>query len=131
LAGVWGQMGRYFFVFACIDRYTLTSANTRIRAVSGPSAARWSLGIATLLWYIIIQRHDRDLLIMVLTEIIAYLILCMLYPCIVLEMSISNYLVIEKSLQRQQIENFVLFVGQFLLNVTSVVYLLCGIESFS
>jgi len=65
--------------------------------------------------HVIIQRHDRDLLIMVVTEVIAYIILIILYPCIVTEVSITNYLGILKSRQRQQIEHFVLFYSQFLL----------------
>ncbi len=69
----------------------------------------------------VIQRHDRDLLIMVVTEVIAYIILIILYPCIVTKVSITNYLGILKSRQRQQIENFVLFYSQYLLSVTNAI----------
>jgi hypothetical protein len=193
LANAWGQMSRYFCVYACIDRYTLTSANPRVRAISRPSVALWSLSISAVLWHIIpihimifysiingrcgaygpyfifssiynllviwvipcitmaifgymaysnikqlhrrirpmqndrgnnqenmvIHRRDRDLFIMVLTEVIAYIILMIPYPCITTEIAVTNYLIPQKSLQRQQIENFVMFLSQFLLNVTN------------
>jgi hypothetical protein len=53
LANVWGQMSRCFIVFACIDRYVLTSPNARTRAANRPSVALWSLGIGTVIWHII------------------------------------------------------------------------------
>ena len=53
LGNVWGQMARFFIVLACIDRYTLTSENVNIRALSRPLIARWSMIIGTIIWHIL------------------------------------------------------------------------------
>jgi magnesium-transporting ATPase (P-type) len=53
LANILGQMSRCFICFACIDRYAMTSANPRVRALSRPSVALWCLGIGTVIWFII------------------------------------------------------------------------------
>jgi hypothetical protein len=46
---------------------------------------------------IIIHRRDRDLFVMVLTEIVAYIIMMLFYPGITVEIAITNYLAITKS----------------------------------
>jgi hypothetical protein len=48
--------------------------------------------------HIIIHRRDRDLLVMVLSEVVPYVVMMLVYPGITLEMSITNYLAISKSL---------------------------------
>jgi hypothetical protein len=189
LANAWGQMSKYFIVFACIDRYVLTSGNARVRAFSRPSVALWAIGIATVVWHIIpvhilillsimngrcgaygpyfiyysvynivfawlipsatmiafgymaysnikrlhtrvrpigadrginhanvtLHRRDRDLFIMVLTEVIGFFILALLYPCITAEVSITNYTTTNKTPDRLKIEGFIAFISQVLL----------------
>jgi hypothetical protein len=191
LANVWGEMSRYFMVFACIDRYALTSGNARVRAFSRPSVALRLIGISIVVWHVvpahilillsimdgrcgaygpyfifysvynlaftwlipcatmitfgymaysnikrlhtrvqpigndrginhtngILHRRDRDLFIMVLIEAIAFFILAILYPCILAEVSITNYITIHKSPDRLKIEGFIYFIAQFLLSV--------------
>jgi hypothetical protein len=67
----------------------------------------------------ILRRRDRDLFIMVLTEVIAFFTLVTLYPCIVTEVSITNYITINKTPDRLKIEGFITFLSQFLLSVTN------------
>jgi hypothetical protein len=64
-----------------------------------------------------IHRRDRELLSMLLSEIIIYIVATLLYPFILLEASITNLMSIEKSLQQIQIENFVLFIASFLVTL--------------
>jgi hypothetical protein len=61
-----------------------------------------------------IHRRDRDLLVMLLAEVIFYIVTAGLYPCILLETSITNLMTVSKSLERTQIESFVTSIGAFL-----------------
>lgn len=60
---------------------------------------------------IVMQRKDRELLKMVLVESIVYILTSILYPVISLEVSITNYMAIQKSLLHQQYENFFFNLG--------------------
>jgi hypothetical protein len=64
---------------------------------------------------ITIQRRDRDLLIIVIAEVVTYVVTTALFPLIQLEMMISGYLIPNKSFQYLQIEIFILNIAYFLL----------------
>jgi hypothetical protein len=66
-----------------------------------------------------IQRRDRDLLIIVIAEVVTYVITTALFPLIQLEMMISQYAIPRKSFQYLQIEIFILNIAHFLLSVNS------------
>jgi predicted permease len=68
---------------------------------------------------IAIQRRDRDLLIIVLAEVIMYVITTLLLPLIQLEMMITGYVIPNRSSQYSQIEYFILSIAYFLLSVNS------------
>ncbi|CAF1517981.1 unnamed protein product [Adineta steineri] len=53
-----------------------------------------------------IHRHDRDLLLMVLTEVVVYVLTATPYPFILLEIAVTNYMCVVKSAERVEIENF-------------------------
>jgi hypothetical protein len=69
--------------------------------------------------HIIVHRRDRDLFVLVLSEVVFYIIMMLLYPGITLEVSITNYLAISKSLERIQIENFLMTISLFFLSITN------------
>jgi hypothetical protein len=64
-----------------------------------------------------IQRRDRDLLILVIAEALAYIITTSLFSAIILERMISSYVMPNKSLQYFQAEIFILNVAYLLLLV--------------
>jgi hypothetical protein len=66
-----------------------------------------------------IKRRDRDLLIIVIAEVVAYVVTTALFPLIQLEMMISQYVLPNKSFQYLQIEIFILNIAHFLLFVNS------------
>ncbi len=68
---------------------------------------------------IIIQRRDRDLLIIVISEIFVYVVTTALYPLIQLETIISQNVLTNKSFQYSQIEIFILTISGFLLFINS------------
>ncbi len=53
IAQVYSQIGRYYIVLACIDRYALTSPNVRLRNFSQISTARRLMVITFILWHIL------------------------------------------------------------------------------
>jgi hypothetical protein len=66
-----------------------------------------------------IKRQDRDLLIIVIAEVVTYVITAALAPLIQLEMMISGYVMPNKSFQYLQIEIFILNIAFILLFVNS------------
>jgi hypothetical protein len=66
-----------------------------------------------------IQRRDRDLLIIVIAEVIVYVITTLLLPLIQLEMMITGYVIPNRSSQYSQTEYFILSIAYFLLSVNS------------
>jgi hypothetical protein len=66
-----------------------------------------------------IQRRDRDLLIIVIAEVVTYVVTTALYPIIQLEMMISGYVAPNRSAQYLAIEYFVLIIAYFLLSINS------------
>jgi hypothetical protein len=69
---------------------------------------------------ITIRRRDRDLLIIVISEIFVYVVTTALYPLIQLETIISQNVLTNKSFQYSQIETFILSISGFLLFINSV-----------
>jgi len=74
---------------------------------------------------ITVQSRDRDLLKMVLAEVIVHLITIFLYPLILLEIAITTYMGIVKSIDHIQIENFIMTIATllFFINVGSRFYI--------
>jgi hypothetical protein len=68
-----------------------------------------------------IQRRDRDLLIIVIAEVVTYVVTTALFPLIQLEMMITQYVMPNKSFQYLQIEFSILNIAYFLLTVNSAV----------
>jgi hypothetical protein len=66
-----------------------------------------------------IQRRDRDLLIIVIAEIVTYVVTTALYPIIQLEMMISGYVAPNRSAQYLEIEYFILIIAYFLLSINT------------
>jgi hypothetical protein len=66
-----------------------------------------------------IQRRDRDLLIIVISEVFIYLVTTASYPLILLETTISRYVISNKSVQYSQIENFIWTIAILLLSIAS------------
>ena len=190
ILNILGQVAKTLLVFACIDRFLITSDRASFRAFSTPRRAKyfvffsfpfWSLlalhvpimrtvtngkcgasGIYSTIFAIIfvslipiilsgifgyltfrnmrqiqnriqpvgqitinayhsIQRRDRDLLIIVITEIVAYVVTTPLYPLMLLETIISSSVISEKSAQYSQIEGFILYIAYLLLVFNSAV----------
>ena len=63
---------------------------------------------------ITIRQRDRDLLAMLLAEITVHILSTILYPCILLEISVTNSMNVHRSLERMQIETFITFIAAFL-----------------
>jgi hypothetical protein len=66
-----------------------------------------------------IQRRDRDLLIIVIAEVVIYFLTTALFPLILIEMLISEYVMPNKSLHYLQIEILIVNIAVFLLFVNS------------
>jgi hypothetical protein len=184
---IFGQEGKTMLVFACIDRFLITSDRASFRAFSTPKRAKYLIVFSFIFWllstihvpimvtvvhgqcttsgvysiiysiYTIIfvslipsitsavfgyltylnmrqmrnrvqpigqnttnthvstQRRDRDLLIIVIAEVLVYVITTALFPLILLEMLITEYTMPNKSFQYLQIEIFIVNIAVFLL----------------
>jgi hypothetical protein len=66
-----------------------------------------------------IRRQDRDLLIIVISELLVFIIATIPFPLILLEMVISRYIISNKSVQYSQIESFILTIAYLLLFANS------------
>jgi hypothetical protein len=66
-----------------------------------------------------IHRRDRDLLIIVIAEVIVYVVTTALFPLIQSEMLVTQYVLPNKSFQYVKIEIFILNIAVFLLAVNS------------
>jgi hypothetical protein len=62
-----------------------------------------------------IQRRDRDLLVLVISEVFVYVITTISYPLILLEIMISGYMISNKSILYLQIEGFIVTIMFILL----------------
>ncbi|CAF1230463.1 unnamed protein product [Adineta steineri] len=65
-----------------------------------------------------IHRRDRDLLLMILTEMVVYILTALPYPFILLEIAVTNYMGVIKSAERVEIENFLNSITLTLFFVT-------------
>jgi hypothetical protein len=68
-----------------------------------------------------IRRLDRDLLIIVISDIVVYVVTATIFPLILLEMMISRYVISNKSVQYSQIEGFILNIAYLLLTINSAI----------
>ena len=68
-----------------------------------------------------IRRQDRDLLVIVISEVVVYIVTTILFPLILLEMMISGYVISNKSSQYIQIEYFILNIAYLLLFVNAAI----------
>jgi hypothetical protein len=68
-----------------------------------------------------IRRLDRDLLIIVISEVLVYVITTTLFPLILLEMLISQYVISNKTMQYSQIEIFIVNIALVLLTLNDSV----------
>jgi hypothetical protein len=66
-----------------------------------------------------LRRRDRDLMVIVISEVIVYIITSIPYPIILLEVTISNYIISNKSVQYHQIESFMNTIAYLLLFINS------------
>jgi len=64
-----------------------------------------------------IRRRDRDLLILVISELILYAVTTIPYPLIFSETIISRYIIPNKSVQYSQIEALIFTIVYLLVNV--------------
>jgi len=94
-------------IFGCLAYFNMKRLHSRVRPIANVIVG--SHGDVR------IHRRDRELLSMLLAEIIVYIVATLLYPFILLEASITNLMAINKSLQQIQIENFILFIASYLV----------------
>jgi len=190
-SGIIGEVARIMLLFACIDRYMITSDQARFRALSTPKRAKYLIVFSIFFWVITaihipimstivngqctktgiyaiffsvysimfvdliplitlivlgyltyrnmrqlrnriqpmaqdmtntnnsVQRRDRDLLIIVISEVFVYVITTSLLPLIQLEMLITQYAMPNKSFQYLQAETFTYNISLLLLFIFS------------
>jgi hypothetical protein len=186
-----GQEAKTMLVFACIDRFLITSARATFRTFSTPKRAKCLILFSSIFWFlttihvpimitvvngqcttsgvysivytvftvifislipsitsaifgyltyrnmrqiqkrvqpilqntinpnVAIHRRDRDLLIIVIAEVLVYIITTALFPLMLLEMQISSHTMPNKSFEYLQIEIFIVNISVFLLFVNS------------
>ena len=186
-----GQITKTMLLFACIDRYMITSNQAHLRAFSTAKRAKYLILFCYIFWLIVschvpimttivygrctrvdpyatiytlyivfvvglipsvtliafayltyrnvrrlrrqiqptapdgsaangsIQRRDRELLVLVLSEVIIYVSATFWFPAVLLEMMISQYIMPTKSLQYFRAEMFAFNVTILLLNTYS------------
>jgi hypothetical protein len=193
LSQAWGQIGRYFIVLACVDRFVMTTNNIRLMVLNRPLVVRYIMVFVVLFWHIfpfhvlilstitngqcsqfgvyyivyhiylvvllciipfasrsifgilayrnikrlrtrvqpidhitvgdgpnnMVHRRDRELFTMATTEAAVCVVTTIIYPVIVLEVSITNYMGISKSSDHLQIESFISTIGTILVSSNS------------
>ncbi|CAF3660121.1 unnamed protein product [Rotaria sp. Silwood1] len=74
---------------------------------------------------IIIRNRERELFYMVLGEVFIHVITILLYPFILLEISITTYMNVVKTIDRIRIENFIVTIAtlMFFINIGSRYYI--------
>lgn len=77
-----------------------------------------------------VQRRDRELLRLVLAEVLTHLLTSLLYPFVLLEISVTTYIGMSKSLVHTRVENFIMTVATFLffINVGSRFYIFFAVS---
>lgn len=191
IPGYLGQVAKTILIWACIDRYLITSRRATFRAFSTPKRAKYLIFFTYIGWLVAashlvifssisngqctragiygtiftfyaillvglipsvilsifgfltygnmkhlrsriqptgpgdahaapnIQRRDRDLLILVIAEVIVYVITTALFPIVLLETLISNYILEKKSFYYFIAEIFALNISFYLLYIFS------------
>jgi hypothetical protein len=92
-------------IFGCLAYINMKRLHSRVRPIENIIVGNH--GVAR------IHRRDRELLSMLLAEVIVYIVATLLYPFILLETSTTNLMGIDKSLPQIQIENFILFMASY------------------
>jgi hypothetical protein len=70
---------------------------------------------------ITIHRRDRELLSMVLAEVVIYVATTFMYPFIIIEISVTTYMGIRKSVTYLQVESFISNLGTIFIYINSAV----------
>jgi hypothetical protein len=96
-----GQFGLYFILYSVYLVITVCVFPSTVMAIFGYLAS------------CVMNRQDRDLLVMVIAEIFCHFITMILYSFITVELAATSYM--SKTIQRIQIENYILFVAIFLI----------------
>jgi hypothetical protein len=68
-----------------------------------------------------VPRRDRDLLTMVLTEVLVYAATMFWYPFILLEIALTTYLDVSKSTEHIQIEGLLSTIATLLIYINSAI----------
>ncbi|CAF1431298.1 unnamed protein product [Adineta ricciae] len=92
-------------IFGLLSYHNMTQLHTRIRPMMSNDI-------------VIIHRRDRQLFLLVLAQAIVYVLTIFPYPFIVLEVTITNQMGIQKSVQWIQIENFLSIIGVVLTYIS-------------
>ena len=98
-------------VFACLTHRNMKQLRTRVQPINQGAGQTNH----------IIQRRDRDLLVLVIAEVIVYIITTAPFPVVLLEIFISAYVLPVKNLSYFLTEIFALNVSFFLLYIFSAV----------
>ena len=182
----WSQLARFLTTFACIDRFILTTNNSRLLTMNHPRVARKIMMFTIIVYHIFLihlaifttiqnkqcgqfgvyyllyqiyalifffliplvlmsvfgywtyhnmrrlhehirsskrstNHRDRDLLTMVLVEVLVYAATMFWYPFILLEIAITTYLDINKSTELIQIEGLLSTVGALFVFINSAI----------
>ena len=96
-------------IFACLTYRNLKRVRNRVQPINK------NTGHATQ----IVQRRDRDLLILVIAEVVVYIVSTALFPISLLETMISGYVMPTKSPYHFRAEFFALSISIFLLYIYS------------
>jgi hypothetical protein len=100
-------------ICACLTYRNMKQLHTRVQPVA--HAIDGSRGNIT------IHRRDRELLLMVLMEAAIYVVTTFIYPFIIMEVSVTAYAGVKKSVSYLQIESFISNFGTLLIYFNSAV----------
>lgn len=95
-------------LFAFLAYYNMKKLHSRIQPL-GVAANNNNL----------VQRRDRDLLVMVLTDATVYAMTTILYPFSNIEIAITNYIDVKKSMEHRQIENLLNSIAIVLVSLSN------------
>ena len=96
-------------IFACLTYRNLKRLRNRVQPIN-PNTGHANH---------IVQRRDRDLLILVIAEVVVYIVSTALFPISLLETMISGYVVPAKSPYHARAEIFAFNISVFVLNIYS------------
>ena len=96
-------------IFVCLVCRNMRTLHRRIQPINEGNGHRNH----------ILQRRDRDLLVLIIAEVIVYIITSALFPILLLELTISGYVMPIKSAYHRRTEFFIRNVSFFLLYIYS------------